>query len=303
MVSNILSFNKNLGFVSLVVLASLLGSANLQAMDVEKGEGKSHSRRKLTQPTSGKGLLTRTYEEGQSLYAAQNYEMARDHFEIVAQHGYPPADCYLGVLYKDHLNDYKKAITHFTLAAEKGQGEAMFNLAVMHLKGLGVTKNPVKALTWLEAAKEKECPDINKVIAVTKFDIGALCNNAEVPDYSEAIKWLKESDQDGHPGAKKAIAQVQYNMGLDFYEQEQFKNAVFWYKKAAEGGDADASYNLGEMYRDGDGVPSSKSKAIKWFEVAKKNGHTEAQAAIDAIKKPTAQNGSVTKADKRHTII
>jgi TPR repeat protein len=40
--------------------------------------------------------------------------------------------------------------------------------------------------------------------------------------------------------------------------------AVKWYRKAAEQGDANAQYNLGQGYGDGQGVPQDHAEAVKW---------------------------------------
>jgi hypothetical protein len=41
--------------------------------------------------------------------------------------------------------------------------------------------------------------------------------------------------------------------------------AVKWYTKSAEQGHADAQYNLGLMYHNGDIVPKDEVLARKWF--------------------------------------
>jgi len=40
---------------------------------------------------------------------------------------------------------------------------------------------------------------------------------------------------------------------------------VSWYRLAAEQGDADAQYNLGIMYRNGNGVPENDAEAVSWY--------------------------------------
>jgi TPR repeat protein len=40
--------------------------------------------------------------------------------------------------------------------------------------------------------------------------------------------------------------------------------AVKWYSKAAEQGDANAQYNLGLMYNSGEGIPRDDAEAVKW---------------------------------------
>ena len=51
-----------------------------------------------------------------------------------------------------------------------------------------------------------------------------------------------------------------------------YKKAIEWYEKAAEQGDAEAQYNLGVMYENGQGVDVNYKKAIEWYEKAAEQG-------------------------------
>ena len=55
------------------------------------------------------------------------------------------------------------------------------------------------------------------------------------------------------------------------------RQAVFWYRKAAEQGDAKAQFNLGVMYMDGRGVAQDDRQAVAWFQKAAAQGDTGAQ--------------------------
>ena len=56
-----------------------------------------------------------------------------------------------------------------------------------------------------------------------------------------------------------------------------YKKAIEWFEKAAEQGDADAQYNLGVMYYDGQGVDVNYKKAFECYEKAAEQGHAQAQ--------------------------
>jgi hypothetical protein len=55
------------------------------------------------------------------------------------------------------------------------------------------------------------------------------------------------------------------------------REAVKWYRLAADQGDADAQCRLGECYRDGTGVPNDEREAVKWFRMAADKGHARTQ--------------------------
>ncbi|EET45191.1 Sel1 repeat protein [Neisseria sicca ATCC 29256] len=50
------------------------------------------------------------------------------------------------------------------------------------------------------------------------------------------------------------------------------KQAVYWYRKAAEQGNAKAQYNLGLMYANGKGARQNLVIAKEWFGKACDNG-------------------------------
>jgi TPR repeat protein len=45
-------------------------------------------------------------------------------------------------------------------------------------------------------------------------------------------------------------------------------------KSKALEGDADAQFNLGQIYRKGEGVPQDYKEAVKWFKKATEHGYT-----------------------------
>ena len=51
--------------------------------------------------------------------------------------------------------------------------------------------------------------------------------------------------------------------------------------KAAEGGDAEAQFNLGRMYASGEGVPRDYKAAVRWFRKADEQGHKGALLVVD----------------------
>jgi len=59
--------------------------------------------------------------------------------------------------------------------------------------------------------------------------------------------------------------------------------AVQWYRKAAEQGDASAQTDLGVMYRDGRGVTADQALALHWFRKAAEQGNTRAKTALRSM--------------------
>jgi hypothetical protein len=49
---------------------------------------------------------------------------------------------------------------------------------------------------------------------------------------------------------------------------QNYKQAVYWYRKAAAASNPKAQYNLGQSYEQGAGVPQDKQQAIQWYRKA-----------------------------------
>jgi len=54
-------------------------------------------------------------------------------------------------------------------------------------------------------------------------------------------------------------------------------------KAKAEQGDADAQYDLGNMYSNGRGVPQNYTEAVKWFRLSAEQGDASGQASLGAM--------------------
>jgi TPR repeat protein len=58
------------------------------------------------------------------------------------------------------------------------------------------------------------------------------------------------------------------------------KEAVKWYRKAAEQGDAEAQFKLGRAFVNGEGVDKDKMEAVKWFRLAAEQGYANAEEML-----------------------
>ena len=117
-----------------------------------------------------------------------------------------------------------------------------------------------------------------------------------------------ESDRDRHVGKgspwdktktgralRKAAAQgdanAQYRLGLLYAGAgwtgpnrygvlQDFEEAVFWWKKAADQGNDQAQFSLGRAYTEGEGVPQDHVEAARWYRKAADQGGVEAQGLL-----------------------
>lgn len=80
-------------------------------------------------------------------------------------------------------------------------------------------------------------------------------------------------------------AEEMYQIGKSYFlgtndNNQDYTQAVYWFKKAAEKGDMDAQYALGICYKDGLGVQQDNTQTIYWFRKAAEQGNADAQYAL-----------------------
>ena len=70
--------------------------------------------------------------------------------------------------------------------------------------------------------------------------------------------------------------------------KQDYAEAVKWYRKAAEQGNAYAQFNLGNAYYNGNGVEQDYAEAVKWYQKAAEQENeyiaNSAKAALKRIK-------------------
>ena len=69
---------------------------------------------------------------------------------------------------------------------------------------------------------------------------------------------------------------MDYQAGNKFYEKKDYANALTFFQRAADGGNADALNNLGVMYHYGEGVTKDYTKAAELYRKAAEKNHAKA---------------------------
>jgi uncharacterized protein len=94
------------------------------------------------------------------------------------------------------------------------------------------------------------------------------------------VSWFRKSADQGK-------ASAQYNLGNMYRKGEgvprDYAAALSWYRKAANQGTSDAQNNLGSMYFKGEGVPQDYVSAHMWFNLAAAGGDKAAAKHRDIV--------------------
>ena len=119
------------------------------------------------------------------------------------------------------------------------------------------------------------------VLAIVLTPVAAIAGSLEdgldahdSGDYAAALRLWRPLAEQGH-------AQAQYNLGVVYRKGQgvlqDYAVALKWYRLAAEQGFPDAQSDLGFMYDIGQGVPQDYAEAVKWYRLAAEQGHAIAQ--------------------------
>lgn len=103
------------------------------------------------------------------------------------------------------------------------------------------------------------------------------------------IKNLKQASELGDSDAQIKLGRC-YFEGRKGVEQSYIE-ALRWFRKAAEQGNAEAQIMLGCCYENGKGVEKDYSETIKWYRMAAKQGNAEAQFKLAVLYSEKDVNG------------
>jgi TPR repeat protein len=90
-------------------------------------------------------------------------------------------------------------------------------------------------------------------------------------DTKQAVYWYTKAAEQGHVQAQYKLGRL-YRGSEDEVPQD-YKQSVYWYTKAAEQGFIQAQYKLGYMYEYGEVAPQDYKQAFFWYTKAAEQGH------------------------------
>jgi len=202
---------------------------------------------------------------------------------------------------------YNKALRQFRPLAENGHAGAQIHLGMVYSQGQGIGSHTIRRTRYMRLARQ------GRICA--QYNLGGMFNHYKgLPDNDpQAIKWIRKAAESG-------FAEAQFYLGLTYYYGEGVlkkiktrlrllprrwftyyhgeglpkndRQAVNWFRKAAENGHAKAQYTLGWMYASGRGV---RSVLCSWFNKLKliyANGEgvpKDSHQALDWFRKAAAR--------------
>ena len=99
-------------------------------------------------------------------------------------------------------------------------------------------------------------------------------------DYGEAMRWYRRAAHMGHVLAAHNVGNMYRDgRGVDV----DHASAAMWWLRAARAGDVIPALRLGEAYEAGRGVPQSPGTARGWYERAAAAGNAAAAEALERL--------------------
>ena len=232
-------------------------------------------------------------------------ELALEWFEDAAAQGHFQSQMRLVELYeeRDAAGDADRALTWLKAAAEGGDPEAQF----LYGKKLTEAGESSAGSIWIDKAADAEHPaaqvvkarqlareggDAAQVIRLLQaaaqkgdpdgaFELARVAEGGAVSMTEEEItKLLLVAAEEGHAGAQFAMGErYTHAKGVE----QDYREAVKWYRKSAEQEFASAQEALGIMYQAGYGVDPSPGEAANWYRLAADQGRAAAQNQLGSM--------------------
>ena len=208
--------------------------------------------------------LGEAYAEGRGILrdAGRGVEWYRK----AADCGNTEAMLFLGEIYANQeygLQDKAEAVQWFRKAADKGRKTAMLTLGYAYKHGEGVERNIKEAIKWYRRFDEIT------TVAPSFMIGGCLAGGIMWDGFITDVM----NQTDGSTVYGMAQRGYAYEHGIAGVEQDK-KEAVAWYRKAAEAdgayskfalGGAYSMFALGNAYAKGEGVGKDEEKALEWY--------------------------------------
>lgn len=199
------------------------------------------------------------------------------------------AKCYL---YKNPI-DSANAYQAFVNLSNQGNAQGFYGLGQCYQRGVGVVASDSMACVYYQqalTAGDAEAGDMLKRIqnnAEIKQNLMLANACLERESYAEAIPYYNRAIELGSDSCS-------YELGICYLKNNDVK-ALKQLKKAAEQGNKEAMYQLGEMYQYAKLVNADESSAIAWYQQAAGLGHSAAKKEASKLLKIKERRENIAK--------
>lgn len=200
------------------------------------------------------------------VFGAKNFSQAATYYLKAAEAGHLASMTRYALFAKDGIGIPKNEATAakwFREAANGGQDAAMTNLGSLYETGRGVKQDFAEAARWYRSGADK-----GHVFAMHRLALLYEAGRGVPKDDQEAVRLLRAASDKGLSEATSWLAE-KYEQGRGIPKDEDEAQALNaraadQVRRAADLGNAVATFNLGILYRIGKGVKRSDTEAAYW---------------------------------------
>ena len=207
--------------------------------------------------------LAQAYANGEGVEADE--KEALRWLKLSATHGHPIAqsDYAFAILDEDNPDLCGESAEWLRKSALQGKSSAMFNLAIMYQRGVGVPKDRITAFAWYMVSEMDGSEEIQE-------EVKKVLANATASERRKAIERTKDII------AKLNIAPM-FSLGSHSIERTNQFHRQF---ELAQVGAAEDQFALASMYHDGHGTVKDPLEAAVWCRKAAEQGLVEAMRTL-----------------------
>lgn len=211
---------------------------------------------------------------------------------LAANQGDPESQYNLAVLYQDGKGmdkDLKQALYYYTLAADKGNVKAQFTLGLLYGNGHVQDENFSKTFYYFSLAAKQGDAGAQANLGI-HYEFGKGVNQ----DFQQAVEYYTLAANQRHPGAQFRLGflyecgkgvEQNFVKAFEYYTAAQDK----WFPEQNFTWYPEATNNLGSLYYRGEGVEKSLEKAAIYYTLAANQGHEKAKEGLDTLKKASSE--------------
>jgi hypothetical protein len=142
--------------------------------------------------------------------------------------------------------------------ANKGDAEAQYHVGMMYNNGIGTQRDPRQAFEWFQKSTASNDP-------LGAYKLGCYYDGqgegVVSTDINEALKYKLIA-------AKAGYALAQHDVALLYAKQDNFEEAMKWWKLSGDQGHPKSLYNLSGLYFQGKGAPKDLSLAYAYYKLS-----------------------------------
>ena len=201
-------------------------------------------------------------------------------------------------MFDEAADEFAREREELRKAAEAGDAQAQFGLAETFWN----ERDHTQAVVWYAKAAEQGhagaqfrlanayesgwgvSPDLERALALYKqageqghlnaqLALGLLYSLADMDDPAQSAYWYRKAAEQGDASAQGELGgMLAHGRGV----RQDYVEAVEWLRKASDQGDQYATHSLGQLYENGQGVAVDLAKAAELYRRAAQRGNDQA---------------------------